>query len=169
MDVITVRPADLDGSDNAAVGRLVEAYLRQTESEKALHLGEGAVDTYELPERYRHEVDDPRRAYADSIVSVAEANGSLVGLVVVQQNEVAREIKRLWVDPRARGLRVGSKLIDATLGRRDLPIRLTVWDWRHDALRLYEARGFALVNSWDDRPRLLCMQLEPNRAADLDE
>ena len=167
---LTVRPADLDGPDNAAVGRLVEAYLTQTESEKATHLGEGNdADTHELPERYRDEVDDPRRAYAGSVVWVAESNGSLVGLVVVQQSEAAREIKRLWVDPGARGLRVGSALMDAALGQRDLPIRLTVWDWRDDALRLYRARGFDVVKSWDDRPRLLCMQLAPRRVVDLDE
>ncbi|MDN4640399.1 GNAT family N-acetyltransferase [Agreia sp. PsM10] len=167
---ITVRPADLDGPDNAAVGRLVEAYLTQTESEKAAHLGEGEdAHTHELPERYRDEVDDPRRAYTGSVVSVAEADGSLVGLVVVQQNEAAREIKRLWVDPGARGLRVGSALMDAALTRRDLPIRLTVWDWRDGPVRLYRSRGFDLVESWDDRPRLLCMQLAPRRPADLDE
>lgn len=165
----TVRSADLDGPDNAAVSRLVEAYLKQTESEKAAHLGEGAVDAHELPERYRDEVDDPRRAYAGSVVSVAEVNGSLVGLVVVQQVEGAREIKRLWVDPGARGLHVGSALMDAARGRRDGALRLTVWDWRHDAVRLYRARGFDVVESWDDRPRLVCMQFEPKRAADLDE
>jgi ribosomal protein S18 acetylase RimI-like enzyme len=167
---LTIRPADLDGPDNAAVGRLVEAYLTQTESEKAAHLGEGGnARTHELPERYRDEVDDPRRAYAGSVVSVADADGSLVGLVVVQLNEAAREIKRLWVDPGARGLRVGSALLDAALTRRDLPIRLTVWDWRDGPVRLYRSRGFDLVESWDDRPRLLCMQLAPRRPADLDE
>jgi len=167
---LTVRPADLAGPDNAAVGRLVEAYLTQTESEKAVHLGEGHdAKAQELPERYRDEVDDPRRAYAGSVVWVAESNGSLVGLVVVQQSEAAREIKRLWVDPAARGLRVGSALMDAALGHRDLPLRLTVWDWRHDAVRLYRARGFVVVESWDDRPRLLCMQLAPRRVVDLDE
>jgi ribosomal protein S18 acetylase RimI-like enzyme len=167
---LTVRPADLDGPDNSAVGRLVEAYLKQTESEKASHLGEGDdAHTHGLPERYRDEVADPRRAYADSAVSVAEANGSLVGLVVVQQNKAVREIKRLWVDPGARGLRVGSALMDSALTRRDLPIRLTVWDWRDGPMRLYRSRGFDLVESWDDRPRLLCMELAPDRVVDLDE
>ena len=167
---LTVRPADLDGPDNAAVGRLVEAYLTQTESEKAAHLGEGHdTKAHGLPERYRDEVADPRRAYAGSVVSVAEVNGSLMGLVVVQQNEAAREIKRLWVDPGARGLRVGSALMDAALTRRDLPIRLTVWDWRDGPVRLYRSRGFDLVESWDDRPRLLCMELAPDRVVDLDE
>ena len=167
---LIVRPADLDGPDNSAVSRLVEAYLTQTELEKAAHLGAaGDANTHELPERYRDEVDDPRGAYADSLVWVAESDGSLVGLVVVQQGESVREIKRLWVDPGARGLRVGSALMDAALTRRDLPIRLTVWDWRDGPVRLYRSRGFDLVESWDDRPRLLCLQLAPRRPADLDE
>jgi len=94
---------------------------------------------------------------------VAESDEEIVGMVVVQTNSTTREIKRLWVDPHARGQRVGSALIDVATDPRDLPVRLTVWDWRDDAIRLYRARGFETVTSWDERPRLVCMQLEPER------
>lgn len=155
---ITVRPADLTGPDNAAVARLVEAYLLQTEREKVVHLGQTAEDPG-LPARYRAEVDDPARAYADSTVYIT-ASDEPVGVVVVQQNETSVEIKRVWVDPAARGRRVGSALVDAALGssaRR--PVRLTVWDWREEAVQLYRSRGFRVVESWEDRSRLLCMEL----------
>ncbi len=113
--------------------------MRQTELEKAAHLGitDGVA---ELPERYRAEIDDPARAYANAVVYVAEA-GSLVGVAVVQQRETASEIKRVWVDPRARGLRVGSALVDAIVRQHARPLRLTVWEWRDDAVRLYRTRG----------------------------
>ncbi|MFW0772045.1 GNAT family N-acetyltransferase [Paenarthrobacter nitroguajacolicus] len=44
-----------------------------------------------------------------------------VGVVIVQATPEAREIKRVWVDPAARGHRAGSALIDAALGRQDRP------------------------------------------------
>ena len=157
FDSIKIRPADLTGPDNDAVSRLVEAYLRQTEAEKVLHLGNADVGA-DLPERYRAEIDNPARAYENAVVYVAEL-GSLVGVVVLQQNVTTSEIKRVWVDPSARGLKVGSALIDAVLRHETRPLRLTVWDWRDDAVRLYRTRGFIPVDSWEDRPRLLCMEL----------
>ncbi|WP_091723188.1 GNAT family N-acetyltransferase [Pseudarthrobacter equi] len=154
---LIVRPADLSGPDAEAVSRLVEAYLIQTEREKATYLG-GTFRDAELPERYRQEVDHPERAYLSADVYVAELGNSPVGVVVVQQTAEAREIKRFWVEPGARGHRVGSALMDAAIRQQDLPIRLTVWDWRDDAIRLYGKRGFIPVPSWEDRPRLLCME-----------
>ncbi|HEY8318534.1 MAG TPA: GNAT family N-acetyltransferase [Amnibacterium sp.] len=67
-------------------------------------------------------------------------------------------MKRLWADPARRGLGVGSALLDTVLDRRTGTVRLSVWDWRHDAVRLYKSRGFRRVPSWDPRPRLLCME-----------
>lgn len=158
VNPMKVRPADLAGPDRRVVSRLVEAYLRRTEFEKATHLGEPGAGG-DLPARYRDEVEDPARAYDNAIVHLAELNSVPVGVAVVQQYAAAREIKRVWVDPSARGMRVGSTLIDAALSRRDLPIRLTVWDWREDAVQLYRKRGFVPVASWEDRRRLLCMEL----------
>ncbi|SMG45372.1 hypothetical protein [Agreia pratensis] len=77
---ISVRRADLSGPDGERVSQFVEAYLRQTEVEKAAHLG----------------------------------------------------------------------------------------DTRDDAIRLYCARGFETVTSWEERPRLVCMQLEPDLLSDFD-
>ena len=78
--------------------------------------------------------------------------------VVVVRAAAAAEIKRLWVDPASRGLGVGSALLDAVLERHAGMVRLSVWDWRLDALRLYGSRGFREVASWDPRPRLVCME-----------
>ena len=155
---LQVRTADLSGPDAAAVGFLVEAYLIQTEGEKEAHLGEPAA-RHGLPERYRDEVAHPARAYAGATVLLAELDGVCVGVAVVQRLVAANELKRLWVDPSARGLRVGSALIDAALRAHGRPVRLTVWDWRVDAITLYRKRGFVEVPSWDERDRLLCFEV----------
>ncbi len=157
-----MRVADLSGPDAAAVGSLVRAYLVQTEREKQTHLGEPFV-AERLPDRYRDEVAHPARAYDGAVVLVAELDGATVGVAVVQDAGEAGELKRLWVDPRARGHRVGSALIDAALDGRDRPLRLTVWDWRVDAVELYRRRGFVPVPSWDERPRLLCFEWRATR------
>ena len=46
----------------------------------------------------------------------------------------------------------------AALAQSDLPVRLTVWEWRHDAIGLYRAYGFLVVPSWERRPGLVCME-----------
>lgn len=160
---LSIRLADLTGPDAWAVSRLVEAYLTHTELEKAAHLGGSGVGTA-LPARYRAELDDPARAYENAQAYLADLAGAPIGVVIVQRTPTAYELKRVWVDPTARGHRVGSALIDAALSRQDLPTRLTVWDWRDDAIRLYGRRGFVPVASWEDRPRLLCMERLPNTA-----
>ncbi|WP_066043790.1 GNAT family N-acetyltransferase [Herbiconiux solani] len=165
--LVAVRRADLPGPDSAIVSRLVRAYLVQTEAEKAVNLsdyeggcgdGDGGVRT-ELPTRYRAEVEDPERAYAGATVLLAELNGSPAGVMVVQHGADAHEIKRVWVNPSARGRHVGSALLDAALREGDRPVRLTVWKWRGSAIQLYRTRGFAIVPSWEERPGLVCMEL----------
>jgi GNAT superfamily N-acetyltransferase len=156
---LVVRDADLDGPDAAAVADLVGAYLRQTEREKAVHLAGRTRDAAApLPSAYLAEVADPRAAYAGWSVRLAELGDGAAGVGVVRTTAEATEVKRLWADPARRGLGVGSALLDAVLERHPGTIRLSVWDWRHDAARLYESRGFREAASWDPRPRLVCME-----------
>ena len=141
------------------MGRLVEAYLRQTEREKAAHLaGAPFGDHDELPASYRAEIERSASAYAESSVYLAELGSAAVGVTVLNRVEGTTEIKRLWADPAARGRGVGSALIDAVLREHPERVRLSVWDWREAAIRLYLSRGFVGVPSWDDRPRLVCME-----------
>ncbi|MFF2487561.1 GNAT family N-acetyltransferase [Microbacterium sp. NPDC058062] len=159
---VHVRDADLAGVDAMVVGRLVKEYLLQTEHEKAQRFATGFSGSH-LPRRYVEEVEDPARAYENARVALAELAGSSVGVVVVQQSQDGLEVKRLWVDPRARGNRVGSALLDAACGGvNTLPVRLTVWDWREEAIGLYLSRGFVAVPTWDERPRLVCMEKPPS-------
>lgn len=154
---LAVRRADLAGPDAAEVGRLISDYLLQTEREKAQHLGTGE-SVAALPARYADEAGDPARVYAHATVHLAELGPRAVGVAVVHERADSIEIKRVWVDAAARGQRAGGALLDAAVSGHDLPIRLSVWDWRDPAIRLYRSRGFVIVPSWEARPRLICME-----------
>ncbi|MFJ4254439.1 GNAT family N-acetyltransferase [Microbacterium sp. NPDC090003] len=158
-----IRTADLSGGDAVAVGRLVEDYLRQTESEKVAHGAAPASDA--LPETYRREVEDPADAYADCGVFVAELDREVVGVVVLRPDADGVEIKRLWASPEVRGRGVGSGLLDAAITAGEGDVRLSVWEWRTDVIRLYESRGFGRVPSWDARPALVCMRFSPREGS----
>lgn len=155
-----VRRADLTGVDALAVSAAVDAYLRRTEFEKAQQEGSEPDPDAPLPDRYRREVDDPSAAYAGCRVLVAEVDGRVVGVVVLSVQDDSAEIKRLWTVPEVRGRGVGSALLDAAVAAAiedGAEVRLSVWDWRVGAMRLYASRGFEPVRSWDDRERLVCM------------
>ncbi|WP_307486502.1 GNAT family N-acetyltransferase [Microbacterium trichothecenolyticum] len=70
----------------------------------------------------------------------------------------ATDISRLWTTPRARGHGVGATLVAAAVDGAVPPVRLSVWDWREPATRLYRRFGFEPVPSWDDRARLVCLE-----------
>jgi len=151
---LSVRPAVFP-RDTAAVGALVGAYLRQTEAEKAER---GlAADTF--PDRYAREIDDPATAFAGRRVHVAALDEEDVGLVVSTVTPLGTELSRFWTDPRARGRGVGSALLTAALAAAARPVRLSVWEWREPALRMYLSAGFEIAASWDDRPGLVCLEL----------
>ncbi|WP_212743075.1 GNAT family N-acetyltransferase [Microbacterium sp. O] len=159
-----IRLADLSGADAHEVRAAVRAYLLQTEREKRQQEGSSAPDpSGALPERYRREIDHPSAAYAGHRVRVAQLGDRVVGVVVLSVSDDVAEIKRLWAVPEVRGRGVGSALLDAALhDARDLGaarVRLSVWDWRAGPVRLYESRGFERVPSWDERARLVCMEL----------
>lgn len=153
----TIRHADLSGPDGEHVGRLIGAYLRQTEREKAEHL-KLEPPTDEVPESYRAEVQTPAQAFADAVVLIADLNGAPVGVAVIKHHPDDTEIKRLWTESQVRGQGLGSALLDAVLAEVSGTISLTVWSWRMHARKLYEPRGFTVVPPWDDRAGLVCMQ-----------
>lgn len=155
---LTIRGSSLEGDDARVVSVLVSAYLMQTEREKREHgVGDPSSPAHVLPTHYERETSDPRGAYADCTVLIAEVDQRPVGVVVVRIAEGEAEIKRLWADPGVRGRGVGSALLDSALALAPGTIRLSVWEWRPAALRLYESRGFVRVASWDARERLVCM------------
>lgn len=149
------------GSDDAdrALRALLADYHLETEREKGMPV----ADVDALPDRYRREVHDPARAFADDRVLVAIDGGTAVGCVVLRApRSGTSELTRLWADPAARGRGVASALLDtAETHARSIEtqaLRLSVWEWRSPAIALYERRGFTRVDSWDVRPQLVCME-----------
>ncbi|MGW2095490.1 GNAT family N-acetyltransferase [Promicromonospora sukumoe] len=153
-------------SPDAGLVALLTAYHLRTEEEK----GVPVTDPAALPARYRAEIEDPRAAFADDVVLVARHGDAAVGCLVLTAPADGRtELKRLWTVPELRGRGVASQLVGAALdhaadaGART--VALSVWEWRTGALALYERLGFAVVDTWDERDGLVCMeravQMEP--------
>ncbi|MFK4789978.1 GNAT family N-acetyltransferase [Microbacterium sp. ZW T5_56] len=145
-------------AQSRALSVLLGDYHRQTEAEKG-----AAVDVIgALPARYRLEVVDPGTAFADDVVLVAQQGDQPAGCVVITDaGDRQLEIKRLWTAPEFRGRRVASRLLAAVEAHAEVvgadSIRLSVWEWRVDAIGLYRKLGFIEASSWETRDGLICM------------
>lgn len=114
-----------------------------------IHALLSASDAYHAalyPAESNHLVDIASLQGAETTFLVARVDGAVRGIGAVMRQQGYAEIKRMFVDPRARGLKLGRRLLVALEDNARLAgmpsLRLETGIRQPEAIALYRAAGF---------------------------
>ena len=144
---------DAKPQDYPAVAELMRAFIRwhyqRHASDRAI------IDSYFDPEGYEAELRSLPGAYAPpkGALLVAESDGRVAGCVALKSlGDGACEMKRLFVDPAAHGLGLGSALAKAVIERAKAlgydRMMLDTGPLQVEAQTLYHSLGFRDVEAY---------------------
>jgi GNAT superfamily N-acetyltransferase len=138
---------DLVQPDDAAVGRLIHAQIREL------------METWQHRVVSEEEVDaelGPQPMTGVALVALARRGGEAVGCGGLRVVEAIGELTKVYVVPAARGTGVGEAVVGAVeQAARDRGLRLMRLDTRADLpapTRLYRRLGYREVTPWHDGP-----------------
>jgi GNAT superfamily N-acetyltransferase len=150
MAEILIREA-VGAEDAAAVRRLMQAYGEHLAANPA-----GAASI--CLDGYERELEGLPGGYAVLLLALVEGEpAGCVALRSLKLEESACEMKRLWVDVRFRGLRLGRRLVEEAIGWAErMGFKAMYLDTvpaaMPEANRLYEAMGFVRVERYNENP-----------------
>ncbi len=141
---VTITAVDPEGDDARTCLALYAAELNQRSARRF----DPTVGATALP----HELRPPAGGFF-----VVYLHGEAVGCGAVKHHRDApAEIKRMWIAPRARGLGIGRRLLDALEAcARDAGARIARIETNSDlteALALYTSTGWVEVDRFNDEP-----------------
>ena len=150
MAEILIREA-LGAEDAAAVRRLMQAYGEHLAANPA-----GAASI--CLEGYERELQGLPGGYAVLLLALVEGEAAgCVALRPLKLDESACEMKRLWVDGRFRGLRLGRRQVEEAIGWAErMGFKAMYLDTvpaaMPEANKLYDAMGFVRVERYNENP-----------------
>jgi GNAT superfamily N-acetyltransferase len=150
MAEILIREA-VGAEDAAAVRRLMQAYGEHLAANPA-----GAASI--CLEGYERELQGLPGGYAVLLLALVEGEAAgCVALRPLKLDESACEMKRLWVDGRFRGLRLGRRLVEEAIGWAErMGFKAMYLDTvpaaMPEANKLYDAMGFVRVERYNENP-----------------
>jgi N-acetylglutamate synthase-like GNAT family acetyltransferase len=112
-----------------------------------------------IPDDRWHEpymsADELRREMDEGVVFwVAEEDGSVVGVMGIQDKGEVSLVRHAYVSPKTQRSGVGTKLLRHVEGLTDKPILIGTWAAATWAIEFYRRNGFTVVSS-GDKDRLL--------------
>ena len=142
-DDVCIEPADPASVD-------AQAALRHYLAEIAARIPQGQTGPDEA-----EAVDDYRPP--DGVFLLVSAGDTVVGCGAVRRLEPGvGEVKRMWIDPNARGRGLGRRLLDAledaAHARGYHRLRLDTHEVLVQAIGLYETQGYRRIGRYNDHP-----------------